>query len=176
MGTIAVMPGCTLHMYSGNVDFTGQYKTISSGYVYANTWGATGAADLPAGPTGFICECEQETISCDPSDGYDTLVTCDNTRGTVDTTCTYQLTTGTTHSTSLSAEQSMSITVKEEEEASLEGIFKESVSASFTTGFKWTEATTETFSESRTITVTDKAPAGKVLVIQQAVGHCDGRS
>lgn len=178
MGSIAVMPGCHLYMYSGAgvSGYTGQLKILSSGFVYQNNFGATGVnPSFGHGPTAHICECEQETISCDPTDGYDTIVTCDNTEGTVDTICTYQLTTGITRSNSLTAEQSISLTLKAEEEVTLEGIFKAGVSASFTTGFKWSESSTETFTASTTITVTDKAPAGKVLLIQQAVGHCAGR-
>lgn len=43
-----------------------------------------------------------------------------------------------------------------------------------TTGYNWATTSEETKSEQVTVEVEAAAPAGKILVIEQAVGHCDG--
>ena len=58
--------------------------------------------------------------------------------------------------------------------ASFFDLFEASLSTSVTTGYNWATTSEETKSEQVTVEVEAVAPAGKILVIQQAVGHCDG--
>jgi len=42
------------------------------------------------------------------------------------------------------------------------------------TGYDWSYASSETVSEEHSVEIKATAPAGYVLRIEQAVGHCDG--
>ena len=50
------------------------------------------------------------------------------------------------------------------------------MSTSVTTGYNWAKTSEEAKSEQVTVEVEAKAPSGEILVIEQAVGHCDGSS
>ena len=60
--------------------------------------------------------------------------------------------------------------------ASFFSLFEATLSTSVTTGYNWATTSEEAKSEQVTIEVEAIAPAGRILLIEQAVGHCDGSS
>ena len=88
------------------------------------------------------------------------MLTCDNTRGTVPTQCSYSQTIGTQYSTSVTNEMSVSVGVKYALEVGFEGLFKESLEVSATTGYNWRHESSEAKSKQVTTTVQATAPAG----------------
>ena len=92
------------------------------------------------------------------------VLTCDNTRGTVPTQCSYSQTIGTQYSTSVTNEMSVSVGVKYAMEVGFEGLFKESLEVSATTGYNWRHESSEAKSKQVTTTVQATAPAGRYTV------------
>ena len=97
---------------------------------------------------------------------------------------------GTQFSDSMSEGMSIDTTVESALEAQFWGVFSEKMGMSVTTGYDWTQTSEITKSEQTTITVEAEAPpgvynvdndsdiriiivVGLVLIIEQAVGHCD---
>ena len=78
----------------------------------------------------------------------------------MDTTCTYEKTIGTQYSEQMSEDFSISVTVKVEMKAEFWDIFSASLSVSSTTGYDWSQVSTETQSEQETFTVSATAPPG----------------
>merc|ERR1712038_667902 len=138
--------------------------------VYNNHWGVGG----PPGPSSFKCRCIQEPISCVPDDEYDVVLVCDNLLGQATTKCTYQQTIGTAFSESASQGMSVSGAVSNAIHAGLFRLFSEDLDISVTTGYDWTHVSEATQSEQITMKIEAEAPPGTVLIIEQAVGHCDG--
>merc|ERR1719320_1528937 len=122
--------------------FTGESHVITGPYsVYNNTWGHYWFWNhsKPPGPNCWKCRCQQESIECDPEDGYDVVLICDNTMGLTTTTCSYSLTIGTQFSDSMSQGMSIDTTVEAELQAQFWGIFSGSLGVSETTGYDWTQ-------------------------------------
>merc|ERR1711976_340715 len=138
------MPGCTLYMYMDE-NFSGQMKVIRGPHFeYDNTWGNEPANhNYGPGPTAIKCRCVQTPPNCQPDDGYDVVLVCDNTGGVVDTYCSYAHTVGTAYSKSMSEEMSISVGVSASMSASYFGLFSASLEVSATTGYDWSQ-TTET--------------------------------
>merc|ERR1712079_982110 len=110
MGSIMVLPGCTAYLFKEH-NYEGERKVLRGpAAVYNNHWGDNN----PPGPRSFKCRCIQKPISCTPTDGFDVVLTCDNTRGIVPTRCTYSQTIGTRYSSSVTKGMSVSKAVEAE--------------------------------------------------------------
>jgi len=192
MGSIMVLPGCTAYLFrdsnykgerlewdTGSADLIADIncRKVLTGpeAVYNNTWGR-GFKDhsLATGPRSFKCRCTQQPISCTPTDSFDVVLTCDNSRGTSPTTCTYSQTIGTQYSSSVSQEMGISVAIEAAMQAEFVGVFSSSLKTSVTTGYNWRHETSQAKSKQVTTTVKATAPAGKTLIIEQAVGRCGG--
>jgi len=169
MGSMFVKPGCDLYMF-WDYNFEGSSNIVSGpAEVYENTWGNWGYP----GARSLKCRCRQKKIDCEPSDGYEMVLYCDNTDGLAEATCSYEKTIGTSYSSSISENMSIDRTIQAELTAQFFGLFSSSIGASVSTGYDWTQTSTETRHEQVTVTVSAPAPPGLVLVIEQAVGDCD---
>merc|ERR1719385_664910 len=102
------MPGCTLYMWTGH-KYQGHHNPVT-GFIFSNGFGNEPKdKTLGPGPTSAICECGHQAVSCEPSDGWETIVTCDNTGGEEPTKCTYSLTVGTQRTTTSTKETDVSL-------------------------------------------------------------------
>ena len=98
-----------------------------------------------------------------------TVLVCDNTLGKdkkSQADCTYSVTMGASygqeHSHSNSLDASISASYKEE----IDELFVKAeveMSASLSTGFKWSSSSSSTWSQKTTFTVTDSAPKGDLI-------------
>ena len=113
-------------------------------------------------------------IDCVPEDKYQVVMSCDATKATEDSECNYKKTVGTTFTQSYSTSMSVDVTVKYEMEAKFFDLFSEKLGVSISTGYDWSEVSSETVSEEEHFEINAIAPKGYVLKIEQAVGHCDG--
>jgi len=173
MGSILIKPGCTLYMFDGAYSGTG--TDLSQTYTFNNHFGLTGNAPMAPGPQSFICTCNEPISTCKPSDGWENVVICDNSKGLDNVAdCSYSISIGTSYSTSVSKTMQISATVEESIQTELEGVFSATVSASFTTGFDWTKTSDLVKTKDTTISVDTQVQPGNTLIIQQAVGYCGG--
>ena len=94
--------------------FTFSIKIQGPNFNYNSDFG-NGPEDskLGNGPEAFKCRCIQTPPNCQPDDGYDPVLVCDNTGGVVDTSCSYSHTVGTAYSNSMTEEMSISVGLKE---------------------------------------------------------------
>ena len=146
--------------------------------MYNNRWGTTGPK-YANGPRSVKCRCRQEPISCTPTDAFDVrigakifidafcntmiikvVLTCDNTRGTFPTHCSYSQTIGTQYSSSVSHQISVSVAVESAVEASFFGLLSAGLKTSLNTGYNWRHESSEARSKQVTTTVEATAPAG----------------
>jgi len=170
MGSYWVMPGCTFWLFQ-NGDWSGVRKAATAGLVTNNDFHYANPEGLH-GPGAYKCSCDNSPLNCVPTDGWETIFAYDNTNSKVAVTLEYVKSVGTTHSVTVTKAISESITLKAEISASFEGLFSAGLSATSTTGFNWSDASTDTFSETTTFTETITLRPGKSVVIQQAVGTC----
>ena len=92
---------------------------------YKNTWGVRPSKSYRGpGPGALRCRCEQTLPNCEPEDGYDVVLVCDNTGGVVDTFCSYSHTVGTAYSEEMSEEMSISVGVSYSMSASYFELFR----------------------------------------------------
>ena len=96
-------------------------------YKMYNNWfgwgGGKGYARWPSSSSYQQCRCKQKPISCKPSDKFVKVLSCDNTRGTVSTTCTYSQTTGTQYSDTVREQMNISDSIKAETKLQFEEVF-----------------------------------------------------
>ena len=95
--------------------FTFSEEIEGPDFIYQNTWGHHDVDPddgFGNGPGAFRCRCIQSPPNCQPEDGYDVVLECDNTGGLVDTFCSYSHTVGTAFSDSMTKEFSISYGVK----------------------------------------------------------------
>ena len=90
------------------------------------------------------------------------VLTCDNSRGTSPTTCTYSQTIGTQYSSSVSHEMGISVAIEAAMQAEFVGVFSSSLKTSVTTGYNWRHETSQAKSKQVTTTVKATAPAGNI--------------
>ena len=79
---------------------------------------------LGKGPSSIKCRCVQTLPDCEPEDGYDVVLVCDNTGGLVDTYCSYSHTVGTSYSNSMTEEMSISVGVSATMSTDYFGLFR----------------------------------------------------
>ena len=97
-----------------------------------------------------------------------TIMVCDNRDnkgGNMD--CTYTYSVGTSFSYSHSLTTSVSLSIKEEFTAELEGLFKETLGVSATTGYDWKTSTDFTTTTERTETVSATAKKGTIYNLSE---------
>jgi len=168
-GSVFVKPGCNLYVfddYSG----TGNSKQVQGSILDVN--------NVFNGVKSFACRCDREPITCVPQDDWQTVLVCDNSDGKrFKADCTYTVTTGATYSEehSFNYINDTSIDIKYHETINELFVKKEFEGfESLKTGFKWSSASTSMFTKTSTTTITDEAPKGYILTVQQAVGKCGG--
>jgi len=174
MGSIMVKAGCTLYMYLEE-----NYQGDSNNYygpanIYQNLFGHNSVDDCGIGPTSFQCRCIQKPVTCVPEDRFVVVFSCDNTMGAFAKTCNYDGTIGTRYSDSLASDMRIDATIEEELTSQFFGLFSENLGFSLTTGYDWEHVSDLTMGPLTSKSITAEAPPGYVLVIEQAVGHCDG--
>ena len=92
---------------------------------FDNTWGHRPDDDsLGHGPSSLKCRCVQTPPNCDPEDGFDVVLVCDNTRGMVDVSCTYSHTVGTSYSEEMEEGFSASASVESHMQSDFFGLFR----------------------------------------------------
>merc|ERR1711884_603337 len=83
MGSIMVLPGCTAYLFYDR-HYEGESHVLRGPEaVYNNHWGVSNG-HMSNGPRSFKCRCIQEPINCQPDDGYDVVLVCDNLLGLAD--------------------------------------------------------------------------------------------
>lgn len=93
------------------------------------------------------CRCEQQPLSCTPTDDYETVMTCDNSDGVVTAGCRYTKTIGTTFSEEVSESMSISASISVSMSASFFRRFSTTLETSVTTGYDWSEVSSSASSE-----------------------------
>jgi len=121
-----------------------------------------------------MCRCSMRHFSCVPEDSFEVVLDCDATNAIVDSECNYMKTMGTTYTETYSNSMSLDVTVKAAMEAKFFDFFSEKIGVSVSTGYDWSHVSSETVNKEESIEIKGTAPAGYVLRIEQAIGHCDG--
>jgi len=175
-GSFMVKPGCTLTVWEYE-NYEGEYREFDGTLIEPNNnWGRYINPPLD-GCSYYLwgswkCRCQQKMLDCVPEDGWSTILLCDNTDGSVDAECEYQLTQGTTWSDStiesLSIDAGVEAVISEE----LFRLFSTEVGVSSQTGYDWTDVSEVTTGDAQTFTYIATAPAGYLLKIEQAIGQC----
>jgi len=176
-GSVFVMPGCNLYVFEGTEGPSPPAYKLSGGRAYTDFVSTFNNFETGS----YSCRCDRTPVNCEPEDFWQTVLVCDNSEGKDKKSgadCTYAVTTGATYSETDSWTANVGGTVEAHIEAEVGAIFKKASvggSISFTAGYNWGGASTNTFKEEVTITMHDSVPKGFVLTVQQAVGRC-GRS
>merc|ERR1711892_624871 len=178
IGSLMINPGCSFYVFE-DYNQEGRYVEYTGG----NTGRLVSEVPRPSwsGSCGVPCfkslmmSCRQRFPNCAPEDGWETIATLDNTGSSVEAPFTFQQTIGTTWSNEVSENNHISSRVEESISANFFGEFGATVSISAETGMDWGSVTTQEKSETVTYTVGPiKVPAGEMLWVQAAVGHCGG--
>merc|ERR1712142_969706 len=99
--------------------------------------------------SSYECSCIFRPVDCTTEDEWSLLMSCDNTGGSGDMTCTYLESHGYQVGTSVTNGHSLSYTEEKSIGLELEGLFSANVGHSLTTEYNWSES--KEFSESLTI-------------------------
>jgi len=184
MGSIIVKAGCVLYGWNG-CGYAGTLRQYQGPGVYpygcpdpSNTdtcpWEISGGGPWAWGQVSFKCRCEQDPITCVPTDEWERIMQCDNSDGSTATTCKYKKTIGTTYSTEVKNSMSIDLSIADALEASYFTLFSETLSISASTGYDWTHTSSEAKSEEHSYEVDTEVPPGTVVMIDGAIGRCGG--
>ena len=100
-------------------------KLVGPAFVYNHNWGVDMTdKNLARGTRSFKCRCTQRPVDCQPKDGFDVILSCDNLHGKTQTKCTYSHTVGTEFSESMSNGMSVDVSVSLELEAQFWEVFR----------------------------------------------------
>jgi len=174
-GSIIVKAGCTLYGYSEH-NYNGDLIKYYGPATFPD--GCTGGKCPPVDGThahGFYsaqCRCDQDPIICQPEDSWATIIQCDNTQSSVDLSCSYTKTIGTTWSSSAQESMSIDATIEYAMHAGFFDMFSEDLGISVSTGYDWTHTSSEAQSETETFQVEATVPPYTLLQIQGAEGNC----
>ena len=102
-------------------------------------------------------------------------MSCDGTDLEVAGECSYTKSIGTTYTTETSEHMSISSEIYSEIQAGMFGIMS-TLGASTSTGYDWTEVSSETMAEEESFDVVGVVPPGQILNVEQVVGYCDGNT
>jgi len=189
IGSLMINPGCSFYMFE-DYNQEGRYVEYTGG----NTGRLVSEVPRPSwsGSCGVPCfkslmmSCRQRFPNCAPEDGWETIATLDNTGSSVEVPFTFQQTIGTTWSNEVSENMHTSSRV----EASISVNFFAGFESGFfsagggvdmgssiseETGMDWGSVSRQEKSETETYKVGPiNVPAGGMLWIQAAIGHCGG--
>jgi len=175
-GSIIVKAGCTLYGYS-EYNYNGDLIKYNGPATFPD--GCTGGKCPPVTPStgtyGFHsiqCRCDQDPIICQPEDSWATIIQCDNTQSSVDLSCSYSKTIGTTWSSSAQESMSIDSTIEYSMHAGFFDMFSEDLGISQTTGYDWTHTSSQAQDETETFKVEATVPPYTLLQIQGAEGNC----
>jgi len=168
MGSIYVMPGCTMYLYE-DFGFAGNREEIYDGLLPNNPYFASNGV-IP-GPKSYKCRCYYP-INCVPKDSYEVILQYDNKKGKTPITLTYMKTIGL----SLSAEIQKSLTQTNTTTTSITRrflwLFSLTNTWSSTTSYKWEAKVAADFSVTKSLESKITIQPGKTIQILQAVGKC----
>jgi len=180
VGSLMINPGCSFYMFEyynqqgRYVEYTGGNTGRLVSEVPRPSWGIDCGVDV-ACFASLMMSCQQRFPNCAPEDGWETIATLDNTGSNVEVPFTFEQTIGTTWSNEVSENNHISSRVEESISANFFGEFGVTVSVSEETGMDWGSVTRQEKSETVTYTVGPiKVPAGEMLWVQAAIGHCGG--
>ena len=103
------------------------------------------------------------------------VLTCDGTGLDAPAECKYTKTVGTAYTETTTEHMGVSSEVSAAIQAGMFATMA-SLGVSSTTSYDWTAASDETMAEEESFEVLAVVPVGKVLYIEQAVGHCNGKT
>jgi len=181
-GSLIVKAGCTLYGYQdynygghlikyyGPATFPEACVGNDCPRVRSSDW------SLAKGFRSYQCRCAQDPIICQPEDEWVTIMQCDNTQSSVETTCSYTKTIGTTWSAEAQISMSIDITIDEAMSAAFFKFFEEDLGISATTGYDWTATSSQAKSETETFKVESIVPPYTLLQIDGAEGNCGGNN
>ena len=177
VGSVIVRPGCTFYQFHES-HYNGNWKTFEGPGVWSKVDGGYNGdhSNCAKGERSIMCRCGMRHFSCVPEDRFEVVMLCDATQAQSDVECNYIKTIGTSYTETMSSSMSLDVTVENEMKEKFFGIFESTLSVSVTTGYDWGYVSSETSSEEDSVEIRTTAPAGYVLRIEQAVGHCDGNS
>ena len=177
VGSVIVRPGCTFYQFHES-HYNGNWKTFEGPGVWSKVDGGYNGdhSNCAKGERSIMCRCGMRHFSCVPEDRFEVVMLCDATQAQSDVECNYIKTIGTSYTETMSSSMSLDVTVENEMTEKFFGIFESTLSVSVTTGYDWGYVSSETSSEEDSVEIRTTAPAGYVLRIEQAVGHCDGNS
>jgi len=179
MGSIIVKAGCTLYAYSDHdyigerVDFIGP-ATFPDGCTGGRcpTWNS---GDFWGWPS-FKCRCQQDPIICEPSDRWKTIMQCDNTPSSVETKCSYTKVIGTTFTNTAQESMNIDTTIEAAMSEAFFEFFSADIGTSITTGYDWTDISSQAKSETEEFKVETVVPPHTLLIIEGAEGNCGGNN
>jgi len=180
-GGLIVKAGCTLYAYSES-GYTGDRIEYNGPATFPDA--CTGGHCPPDkegtvlywGFPSFKCRCQQDPIICQPSDHYVTIMQCDNSNNDFEAKCTYTKTIGTTWTTEASNSMSIDTTIEASMSASFFSFFSADLGISSTTGYDWTQTSSQAKSETEEFKVETVVPPHSILIIEGAEGNCGGNN
>jgi len=180
VGSLFVHPGCTFTGWCGN-DWKGIHhefkgpkfisqvpvRTFCLNTVNHNGWTpCTGS---------YVVDCKQHYPDCKASDEWVSIAKKNNSctpTNCKDDTFTYRYKRGSKYSVSMEEGFSVSATVEAEMKKAFFNIFDVTLGVSVTTGYDWSQTTTEDQMEEREFENQILVPSGGCVEIFQAVGKC----
>merc|ERR1711942_214566 len=174
IGSIFVHPGCTFYGFH-DYDYQGSYTEWTGPLFISNVpeW-EFGHTCGVACARSYLVDCKQQYPDCQPEDSWKTVASFDNTLSDLPSTFTYKYTIGTSWSSQMTESMSVDATISSEVKAGFFDIFEASIGMSVTTGYDWSETSSEAKSEIREFTDSTEVPGGRMIQIQQTKGHCGG--
>jgi len=176
IGSIFVHPGCTFYGFHDN-NYQGGYTEWTGPLFISNVpnvLGHTCGSDHVPCANSYLVDCRQQYPDCQPEDSWKTVASFDNTQSDLPATFTYKYIIGTSWSHGMSDSMSISDTISAEVTAGFFDIFEASLGTSVTTGYDWSETSSEAKSETKQFTVSTELPGGRMVQIQQTKGNCGG--
>jgi len=178
VGSLMVKAGCTFYGYK-DYHYKGSLIKYTGPATFPN--GCSGGSCPPDkaedssianGFHSFQCRCLQDPIICQPTDEWVTIIQCDNTESSIETTCEYTKTIGTSWSSEAQNSMSIDSSIEYSMSASFFNIFEESIGISVTTGYDWSHTSSQAKSETETFKVAAVVPPYTLLQINGAEGNC----
>jgi len=174
IGSIFVHPGCTFYGFH-DYDYQGSYTEWTGPLFISNVpKGTFGQHCAIACADSYLVDCRQQYPDCQPEDSWKTVASFDNTQSDLPATFTYKYFIGTSWSHEMSDSISIADTISAEVKAGFFDIFETNLGVSETTGYDWSETSSEAKSETEEFTVSTELPGGRMAKIQQTKGHCGG--
>jgi len=178
-GGLIVKAGCTIYAYS-DYGYGGDRIEYHGPATFPD--GCTGNNCPPVvtsdrwGYYSFKCRCQQDPIICQPSDKYVTIMQCDNSNNDVESKCSYTKTIGTTWTSEVTNSMSIDTTIEYSMSASFFSFFSEELGVSVSTGYDWTQTSSEAKSETEEFKVETVVSPHSILIIEGAEGNCGGNN